>query len=71
MGDRLEDLPEADDLKAALLRRLAIFADAAEIDREVRRWAQARAVKAAHWGRENGDLAWLSQATDHFAEPLV
>jgi streptomycin 6-kinase len=69
---RFEDLLAAGDLKAAVLRRLAIFADAAEIDRErVHRWAQARAVMAAHWGREHGDPAWLLQLTDGLAELLT
>ncbi|MFH9355269.1 aminoglycoside phosphotransferase family protein [Kitasatospora sp. NPDC017646] len=69
---RFEDLLAADDLKAALLRRLAIFADAAEMDGErARRWVQARAVMAAHWGREYGDPAWLIQVTDRIAELLT
>ncbi|MCJ0874763.1 aminoglycoside phosphotransferase family protein [Streptomyces sp. AP-93] len=69
---RFEDLLAADDPKAALLRRLAIFADAAELDSErVRRWVQARAVMAAQWGREHGDPAWLIQVTDRIAELLT
>lgn len=72
LRSRFEDLLAAEDLKAALLRRLAIFADAAEIDRErVRRWAQARAVMDAHWGREHGDPAWLIRFTDAIAELLI
>jgi streptomycin 6-kinase len=72
LRSRFEDLLAADDVKAALLRRLAIFADAAGVDGErVRRWAQARAVTAAHWGREHGDAVWLIQATDHVAELLT
>ncbi|WP_328675009.1 aminoglycoside phosphotransferase family protein [Streptomyces sp. NBC_00343] len=72
LRSRFEDLLAADDVKAALLRRLVIFADAAEVDGErVRRWAQARAVTAAHWGREHGDAVWLIQATDHVAELLT
>ncbi|HET6861262.1 MAG TPA: aminoglycoside phosphotransferase family protein [Streptomyces sp.] len=69
---RFEDLLAADDLRVALLRRLAIFADAADLDRErVRRWVQARAVMASHWGREHGDPAWLIQLTDRVAELLT
>ncbi|WP_042394787.1 aminoglycoside phosphotransferase family protein [Streptacidiphilus carbonis] len=72
LRSRFEDLLAADDLEAAVLRRLAIFADAAEIDRErVQRWAQARAVMAAHWGREHGDPAWLIRLTDGLAELLT
>lgn len=70
--NRFEDLLSANDQKAALLGRLAVFADAAEVDRErVRRWVQARAVMAAHWGREHGDPGWLVQLTDHLAELLT
>ncbi|MFD7778833.1 aminoglycoside phosphotransferase family protein [Streptomyces sp. NPDC059753] len=72
LRSRFEDLLAAEDLNAALVRRLAIFADAAEIDRErARRWAQARAVMDAHWGREHGDPVWLIQFTDAIAELLV
>lgn len=69
---RHEDLFTAGDLKSALLRRLDIFADAAELDRErVRRWAQARAVMSSQWGRQNGDPAWLVNITDQIAELLT
>ncbi|MER7466731.1 hypothetical protein [Streptomyces sp. NPDC097981] len=69
---RFGDLLAADDLKAATMRRLAIFSDAAELDRErVRRWAQAHAVMAARWGREHRDTAWLLQITNHVAELLT
>ncbi|MGE7439982.1 MULTISPECIES: aminoglycoside phosphotransferase family protein [Kitasatospora] len=72
LRSRFEELLAADDLKAALLRRLATFSEAAGIDRErARRWAQARAVTAAHWGREYGEPAWLVQATDQLAEMLA
>jgi streptomycin 6-kinase len=72
LRSRFEDLVAADDLKAALLRRLAVFADAAEVDRDrARRWAQARAVTAAHWGRRHDDPAWLVRFTDRVAELLV
>ena len=67
LRSRFEDLLAAGDLKAAILRRLAVFADAAEIDRErVHRWAQAHVVMAAHWGREHG-----LQFTDGLAELLT
>jgi streptomycin 6-kinase len=57
---------------AAALRLLAVFADAAGIDRaRARRWAQARTVTSALWGRRYGDPAWLVQVTDHFAEVLL
>ncbi|WP_404870242.1 aminoglycoside phosphotransferase family protein [Kitasatospora griseola] len=68
---RFEELLAADDLHRAVLRRLAIWAEAAELDHErVRRWAQARAVRAAHWGREHGDPDWLVEVTDRIAELL-
>lgn len=40
------------DLRRAVERRIAEFAEAAEVDRErVRRWAQARAAESALWSR--------------------
>jgi streptomycin 6-kinase len=72
LRSRFDDLLAASDPKSAVLRRLALFAGAAEIDPvRVRRWTQARAVTAAHWSREHGDPGWLTQATDHLAELLV
>lgn len=69
---RFEALLTAPDPRAAALRRLAVFADAAEVDRErARRWAQARAVTAAHWGMRHGDPAWLVKATEALAEALT
>lgn len=69
---RFEPLLTAPDPRAAALRRLAVFADAAEVDRErARRWAQARAVTAAHWGLRHGDPAWVIKATEALAEALT
>ncbi|MEU6003604.1 aminoglycoside phosphotransferase family protein [Streptomyces sp. NPDC047197] len=69
---RFEPLLTAPDPRAAALRRLAVFADAAEVDRErARRWAQARAVTAAHWGLRHGDPAWVVKATAALAEALT
>lgn len=69
---RPEDLLTAPDLRAALLRRLAVFADAAGVDRErARRWAQSRAVTAALWGRRHGDPAWVVASADAVAELLT
>ncbi|MGW6945319.1 aminoglycoside phosphotransferase family protein [Streptomyces xanthophaeus] len=48
-------LLEADDLRRAVDRTLAVYAEAAELDRErARRWAQFHAVQAAFWGRRHG-----------------
>jgi streptomycin 6-kinase len=45
----------ASDLRKVLHRLLAIFAEAAELDRErARLWAQFHAVRAAFWGRRRG-----------------
>lgn len=45
----------SDELRKALHRRLAVFAEAAELDREsARRWAQFHAVRSAFWGRRHG-----------------
>jgi streptomycin 6-kinase len=50
----LHRLPAAD-LRNAVQRLLAIFAEAAELDRErARRWAQFHAVRASFWGRRHG-----------------
>ncbi|MGW6275258.1 aminoglycoside phosphotransferase family protein [Streptomyces sp. NPDC055060] len=69
---RFDALLTAPDPRAAALRRLDVFADAAEVDRErARRWAQARAVTAAHWGLRHGDPAWLVKATEALAEALT
>lgn len=72
LRSRFEPLLTAPDPRAAALRRLAVFADAAEVDRErARRWAQARAVTAAHWGMRHGDPVWVIKATGALAEALV
>lgn len=69
---RFEPLLTAPDPRAAAQRRLAVFADAAEVDRErAARWAQARAVTAAHWGLRHGDPAWVIKATEALAEALT
>ncbi|MGK5637102.1 aminoglycoside phosphotransferase family protein [Streptomyces sp. URMC 126] len=66
------DLLTAPDLGAALLRRLDVFAEAAELDRErTVRWAQLRCVRAALWGRDNGDPEWLVGMYDHVAGLLT
>ncbi len=69
---RNEDLFAAADNRRALLRRLAIFADAAEVSPErARRWSQLRATQAALWGRRHGDPDWLVRASDRIAHLLV
>jgi hypothetical protein len=50
----------------------SVASEAAELDPvRGRRWTRVRAVMAAHWSREHGDPARLTQATDHLAELLV
>ncbi|MEU6761330.1 aminoglycoside phosphotransferase family protein [Streptomyces sp. NPDC046853] len=69
---RFEELLTATDPKAAVLRRLAVFSDAAGIDPErARRWTQARAVTMAYWGRLHGDPQWRILAADGLADVLV
>jgi streptomycin 6-kinase len=69
---RFGDLLAAPDLDAALLRRLAVFTEAAETDPDrTRRWTQARAVRAAAWGHRHGDPSWLIQLTEQIAELLL
>jgi len=48
-------LVEAGDLAEAARRAIAVFAEAAGLDRvRVRRWVQFHAVQAAFWGRRHG-----------------
>jgi streptomycin 6-kinase len=68
----VDSLRKADDLEAEVRRRLAIFSDAAEIERErVVRWVQARTAIGAHHSRRVGDPAWVIQLLDHAAEFLA
>ncbi|MFI0739650.1 aminoglycoside phosphotransferase family protein [Streptomyces sp. NPDC021100] len=72
LRSRAADLLTAPDLDAALLRRLAVFAEAAELDRErTVRWTQLRCVQAALWGRDHGDPEWLVGMYDHVAGLLT
>ena len=73
-------LLEAENLRAAALRTLDVFVDAAELDpRRARRWAQFHAVQAAFWGRRHGfriarsgpRLDWLTEFADHLATLLT
>ncbi|MDI3405024.1 aminoglycoside phosphotransferase family protein [Streptomyces cavernicola] len=73
-------LLEAADPRRAALRSLAVFAEAAELDRvRVRRWAQLHVVQAVFWGRRHGfgvarggpDLHRLTAFAEHFAELLT
>lgn len=67
-----DHLFDTGNLKAALLRRIAIFSEAAELDRaRVRRWAQMRAVMSAQWGRQNGDPPRLVNIAEQIAETLA
>jgi streptomycin 6-kinase len=67
-----DSLLAAADLGAEVRRRLAIFADAAEIERErVIRWAQADAAMGALRSRKRGDEAWLTNAYERVAEALA
>lgn len=68
----LDSLRKADDLEGELRRRLAIFADAAQIDRaQAVRWAQARATVGACRGRTADDTAWEAQFREQAAELLA
>jgi streptomycin 6-kinase len=67
-----DSLLAADDLGAELRRRLAIFADAAEIERErAVRWLQLDVAMGASRGREPGEAAWVSQFLAQVAEILA
>jgi streptomycin 6-kinase len=68
----LDSLRNADDLEGELRHRLAIFADAAEIERErAVRWAQARAAVGACRGRTVDDATWEVEFREQAAELLV
>ncbi|MFF5333990.1 aminoglycoside phosphotransferase family protein [Streptomyces sp. NPDC013181] len=80
LKSRAFTLAEADDLHAAVHRVIAVYADAAELDRErVRRWAQLHAVQAAFWARRHGfrvarggpELEWITTFADRLAELLT
>ncbi|MFE3765092.1 aminoglycoside phosphotransferase family protein [Streptomyces sp. NPDC059104] len=69
---RPEDFRADPDPDTHLLRRLAVFSEAAEIDPErSRRWAQARAVQASLWGRKHGDPDWVIGMSDRIANLLA
>jgi streptomycin 6-kinase len=68
----VDSLREAHDLEAELRRRLAIFTDAAEIDRErAIRWLQVDAAMGACRGLEYGEDAWVASFLVHVAELLA
>jgi streptomycin 6-kinase len=68
----LDSLRKADGLEGELRRRLAIFADAAGVERDgVVRWAQARAAVGACRGRTVDDAAWEVEFREQVAELLV
>ncbi len=67
-----DSLLRADNLNAELRCRLAIYADAAEIDRErAMRWAQLHAAMGAHHARKKGKPAWQIKANEQIAELLA
>ncbi|MBE1612564.1 aminoglycoside phosphotransferase family protein [Actinopolymorpha pittospori] len=68
----VDSLREADDLEAELRRRLAIFSDAAEIERErAIRWLQVDAAMGACRGIDYGEEAWVVSFLVHVAELLA
>ncbi|MFD0199815.1 MULTISPECIES: aminoglycoside phosphotransferase family protein [Saccharothrix] len=60
------------DVRRAVARRIAEFAEAAEVERErVRRWAQARAAESALWSRRLHEPAAVTAVVDALAELLA
>ncbi|WP_158841626.1 aminoglycoside phosphotransferase family protein [Saccharothrix deserti] len=58
--------------RRAVDRRIAEFAEAAEVDRErVRRWAQARAAESALWSRQLHEPAQVTAVVDTLAALLM
>ncbi len=67
-----DSLRAADNPEAELLRRLAIFADAAEIERErVIRWAQLDTMIGAYRARKANDADWIVEFFDQATEVLA
>lgn len=65
-------LRAADNLEAELLRRLTIFADAAEIERErAIRWAQLDSMMGADHARKVHDADWIVEFHDQVTELLA
>jgi streptomycin 6-kinase len=59
-------------LRQAVARRIAEFAEAAEVDRErVRRWTQARAAESALWSRQLREPESVTAVVDTLASLLV
>ncbi|HEY3610782.1 MAG TPA: aminoglycoside phosphotransferase family protein, partial [Pseudonocardiaceae bacterium] len=59
-------------LRRAVDRRIAEFAEAAEADRErVRRWTQARAAESALWSRQLHEPKPVTAVVDTLASLLV
>lgn len=59
-------------LLRAVERRIAEFAEAAEVEREcVRRWTQARAAESALWSRQLHEPKWITAVVDALASLLV
>jgi streptomycin 6-kinase len=68
--DRIDEI--SDDLSAGLLRRIAIYSEAAEVDPELsRRATQARAVSSALWERLHRQPRVGIDLADQMAELLV
>lgn len=68
--DRIDEI--SDDLFAGVLRRLATYSEAAEVDLELsRRATQARAVSSALWERLHGQPRIGIDLADQLAELLV
>ncbi|MGH7487781.1 MAG: aminoglycoside phosphotransferase family protein, partial [bacterium] len=68
----VDSLLAADNLEAELLRRLTIFADAAEIERErAIRWAQVDSMIGAYQARKANDADWIIETHDQVTELLA
>ncbi|MFC0436841.1 aminoglycoside phosphotransferase family protein [Kutzneria buriramensis] len=60
------------DPRRAVARRIAEFAEAAEVDRErVHRWTQARAAESALWSRQLDEPDAITELVDTIATMLV
>jgi streptomycin 6-kinase len=72
LRSRNAELLAGTDVRGALLRRLAVFAEAAGLDRaRARRWSQLRATQAALWGRRYADPPEVLAASETIATLLA
>lgn len=72
LRDRWAELVDDGNVHRSLRRRLAVFADAAEVEVDrARRWAQVRAVADGQWSRQHGEPRHVTAVCDQIATLLA